>query len=567
MDAAAPATNPFLDATQPTMAQLIAIIQADGQLAAARRANVASSIRRFCAALGYEPDQVPANHWYFRRRLERFHPLSAGIAVKRWATIKADIGFALRHAGLVEGKGRGFAPHTVEWLALKERLPGTMFDWGFTRFARFCGGKDISPAGVTDAVIGEFRSALERETFKTKPASVIRQLCVRWNKAAMLAADLGIKAVTVPSQRDTYTQPWDDLPERFRRDVDAWLETMSQEADLLSDVGPIKALRPASIRTYRYNLRQAFAAFIASSDVPHDLVSLAMLVEPANAKSILKFFLDRSGRQKTSMIAGIAHVLFLAASTRGGVAQEALDQLRRYRKQMTERRPGLRPRPREALRPFADPENIKKVLMLPLQIHERLRKKPELDRNDALLMQAAIELELLLMRPIRRQNLAELRIGETLVRSGREMFVVLPSEQVKNAQELDYRIPRESVVLIDFYLKRAIPMLGGSPDGWLFPGAIAGRHKTPDQLYHNFRNTIRRETGLTLYIHLMRHFGARLYLKENPGAFEVVRRVLGHKSLTTTTTSYVSFDDETAVAMFDKLVLRIRDSIQAEING
>jgi integrase len=77
-----------------------------------------------------------------------------------------------------------------------------------------------------------------------------------------------------------------------------------------------------------------------------------------------------------------------------------------------------------------------------------------------------------------------------------------------------------------------------------------------------FIEVIRRETGRYLYPHLTRHFGAALYLRENPGAFEVVRRVLGHKSLTTTTRSYASFDDEAAVRMFDALVLRIREEIR-----
>ena len=118
----------------------------------------------------------------------------------------------------------------------------------------------------------------------------------------------------------------------------------------------------------------------------------------------------------------------------------------------------------------------------------------------------------------------------------------------------------------DFYVKHLLPLFGSNLSGWLFPGANPARHKSGEQFARQFVKTIKEATGLHFYPHLARHFGAFLYLREKPGAFEIVRRVLAHKSLTTTTRSYASFDDEAAVRLFDSLILRIRDTIRREVS-
>ena len=555
-------SNPFVDPGQRSMADVIALIRADDGLGDTRRRNVASSIRRFCAALGYEPTAVPASHWYFRGRLKRFHPLEAGIAKKRWQTIKSDVNFAFKRVGITTGQSRGLAAYAPEWLALKSRWPSKYLNWGLSRLAHFCSAQRILPRDVDDGVIAAFGQAVRRESFKTKPEHFLREVCRLWNKAVELLPDLGLKKVTVPSNRQTYTSPWTALPAAFRQDADAWLESMSKEADLLSEEGPIKPLRPSSINTYRYVIRQIVAALVHKGWAPEAIDSLNLLVRADNAKAVLQFFLDRNGDKTSSTIHNIAHVLVLIATTGRRADQATIDKLKRYRKQLAMRWTGLRPRPRDALRPFVDMANIEKILILPLRIYERLRKKPDLTRKDARLMQGAIALELLLMRPIRRKNLVELRLNENLIRSGRHMFIVIQPEDVKNEVALDYRIPAESVALIDFYVKRLLPLFGPNPSGWLFPGEKPDRPKSAEQFGRNFTRVVREATGLHLYPHLMRHFGAAVYLREHPGAFEVIRRVLAHKSLTTTTRSYTSFDDDAAVRMFDTVVLRIRETIR-----
>lgn len=552
---------PFGNREHQSMATLITRIQADGSLSDVRRRNVASSIRRFCEALDCSPAQVPAAFAYFRDRLTRFHPLAVGITKKRWATIKSDVAFALKRADTITPALRPRAPLAPEWQAMKSRLSSNVFNWGLSRLARSCGAQGIRPDEVNDEVMEAYYQTMRRETFKTNPNKRHRDVCVLWNKAVDLLPGSTIRKVTLPSYQQTYTLPWDELAAPFREEADAWLATMSMEADLLSEKGPIKPLRPASIKCYRYVLRQLVAGLVNTDWPLESIDSLAVLVEPRAAEAALRFFLDRNAGRTSSMISRLAHVLVLVAETAVHSGAQDIERLKRFRKQLVDRSYGMRPRPKNALRPFTDTANIEKILMLPQRIHDRLRRKPKLTMADARLMQVALALELLLMRPIRRKNLVDLRLDQHVIRSGRHTFIVIPADEVKNDVELDYPIPPESAVLLEFYVKRVLPLFGPNPQRCLFPGGKPDGSRSAERFSALFIETIKKETGLYLYPHLTRHFGAALYLRENPGAFEVVRHVLGHKSLTTTTRSYSSFDDEAAVRMFDGLVLRIREEI------
>ncbi len=565
--APSPATPAANQPGSPTMAELLALMSADGSLARTRRANVTSSVRRFCQALGCEPAEAPATFWWFRDRLKTFHPLEAGIAKKRWMTIKSDVTFALRRAGMAPSQPKPRAPHTEAWRVFKAALGPGKFVWGLSHFALFCGQKGIAPTQVDDAIIEAYGTVVREETFKSKPERRLRALAVLWNKVVERSADTSLKKVTIPSHREVYSPKWEALPATFRVQAEHWLQSLGDEVDLLSDEARIKPLRKGSIATYRHILRMIAGALMAKGTPIETMTSLSAFVDGDAPKTALRFFVDRNHGERSSSIANVAHVLVLIARDVVHVSPEALEKLKVLRKRLSVQPRGMKSRPKNALRPFVDQKNIEKILLLSQQIHARLKKKKPLTLADARLMQVAVALELLLMRPIRRQNLVDLRLGEHVLIKNDAMFVVIQAEDVKNSVELDYLIPGESAKLVEFYIKKVLPLFGPNPKGWLFPGDRPERPKSPEQFGRNFTRVVREATGLSIYPHLMRHFGATLYLREHPGAFEIMRRVLGHKSLTTTTQSYASFEDDAAVRLYDQLVLRIRDTINREVGN
>jgi site-specific recombinase XerD len=60
-------------------------------------------------------------------------------------------------------------------------------------------------------------------------------------------------------------------------------------------------------------------------------------------------------------------------------------------------------------------------------------------------------------------------------------------------------------------------------------------------------------------VHLFRHIGAMLFLETHPGALEVVRIMLGHKSTKTTSAFYARMKATKAVQLFTDAVLGERD--------
>ena len=65
---------------------------------------------------------------------------------------------------------------------------------------------------------------------------------------------------------------------------------------------------------------------------------------------------------------------------------------------------------------------------------------------------------------------------------------------------------------------------------------------------------------MRVHPHLFRHIAAKLYLDANPGSYEVMRRVLGHRSIETTTAFYTGLETAAAVRHFDATILKLRKS-------
>jgi hypothetical protein len=152
-----------------TMADLIGYVLADKGLTAIRRRNLASSIRRFCAALGCAPDQSLATFWFFREALRDFAPAQAGLKTHRWQTIKSDVTAALRRFGQSPDQPKVKLKLGRDWEELRARLSAAGYRWGLLRLARFCGARGILPSNVDDTVIQGYIAAVREQTFKTNP--------------------------------------------------------------------------------------------------------------------------------------------------------------------------------------------------------------------------------------------------------------------------------------------------------------------------------------------------------------------------------------------------------------
>jgi integrase len=71
---------------------------------------------------------------------------------------------------------------------------------------------------------------------------------------------------------------------------------------------------------------------------------------------------------------------------------------------------------------------------------------------------------------------------------------------------------------------------------------------------------VSREIGVAFNVHLARHFAAWNFLRLNPGQYEIVRQILGHKTIQTTMAHYVGLEVDAAAKRFDAVVLGDRQA-------
>ena len=130
---------------------------------------------------------------------------------------------------------------------------------------------------------------------------------------------------------------------------------------------------------------------------------------------------------------------------------------------------------------------------------------------------------------------------------------------MKNGEPLEYPLPPGSVALIERYLAQFRPALAPAGSTALFPGGSQGC-KHGNTLREQIADAVFAHTGMRVNPHLFRHIAAKLFLDANPGSYEVMRRVLGHRSIETTTAFYTGLETAAAVRHFDATILKLRKS-------
>ena len=190
---------------------------------------------------------------------------------------------------------------------------------------------------------------------------------------------------------------------------------------------------------------------------------------------------------------------------------------------------------------------------------DRGKLKP---RRAAVLAQMAVAIHVVTITLIRRGNLARLDLERHLVKTGPGLHLVIPASEVKNNVDLEVELPPDTVKLIRWYCERHRPVLAAPGNTALFPGKGTA-HKHPIVLGQQIKKLIFDRLGLTMNVHLFRHAGAKMYLDQNPGGYEIVRRVLVHKCLETTTQYYAGHETVAATRHFDAVIMARRTKLAA----
>ncbi len=108
--------------------------------------------------------------------------------------------------------------------------------------------------------------------------------------------------------------------------------------------------------------------------------------------------------------------------------------------------------------------------------------------------------------------------------------------------------------MIDEYIYHHRPQLmRGFNHDWLFAGD-SEEHKVTNCLSEQISERLWKELELKITPHQFRHAAAYIMLKADPGNYELVRRVLGHRNIETTRNFYIGLETLEATRLFGEMV-------------
>ncbi len=346
--------------------------------------------------------------------------------------------------------------------------------------------------------------------------------------------------------------PWSTFPASLKQDVDAWLDRLAGR-DFADDV-PSRPVRPSTLATREYQLRSFASALVHRGRDPQGLRALADLVALDNFKEGLRFYYERNGKKTSSAIHEMASMLKGVATHWVKIEAADLVKLAAVAKNLAVQQDGLTRKNRDRLRPFDDPAKVQALLGLPARLREEVDRGLLPGNRATVRAGLALAIELLIVTAVRRQNLASIELEKHLVKVGGRWHLIFEDHEVKNSKVLEFILPQRTVELLEWYLQKHRRDLVDGETAALFPGRN-GQTKRGNTLARQIPKLVRDYTGLTVNVHLFRQIAAKLYLDVRPGGYEVMRRVLGHKKLSTTTNSYCGTESAAAALHFDDVVL------------
>ena len=353
----------------------------------------------------------------------------------------------------------------------------------------------------------------------------------------------------LPRKKELWTFPIETFPDSFQSDVNAWLERL-RNPDLFDASGPSKPLRPKTIAHRRFQIQEVASALARSGKPITEVTDLATLVEMDNLKSALRWMMGRFDDKPTEAIKGVAVCLQAIAKHHVGIDEAHLNDIRRIVKRLGYDADGLREKNRQRLLQLEDSDNLAKLLHLPsvlvVKAEHLFATKP---RKAALLVQAALAIEILLNAPMRVGNLASLNLERHLkpikVKREYRTHIHIPAHEVKNDVALDYELGTDATVMLNYYLAKARPVLMKESSDFLFP-AMDGGPKISNGLSNLIKATILEHTGLTINAHLFRSIAGKIHSLVQPGDITTLSHVLNN-SLRTAMKAYAQFERRSAL--------------------
>ncbi|MDA8253372.1 MAG: tyrosine-type recombinase/integrase [Rhodospirillales bacterium] len=565
--------NAFADPAALTLGDVQRRLNADPALPPQRRREIASAINSTALWLHQHPDQIPANHDFLRRAFARLSHGTLGVGLPRFRNVQSLVKAGLAAAGVPSSGVSYLAPLDPAWSALWDSIEDSYTKECLARFMRYCSTQDITPDRVDQGAVAAFGAALAAENLTARPEIATQSAIRLWNRMVDSSPSWPRVRLAPILRRELYTLPWSDLPDDLVADIERYLDILGGK-DLTDPLAPPRPLAPRSVDKRRYELLQLISAFHHKGGTVADLHGLADLCRVEVVRKALPFFIERyrakhgadADPTTSSMIAGIADAVRAAAKHYVKAPSEVVDELTRIANRFRRRQIGMCEKARLRLAQLDDPEVERRLLSHAPRELRKLIDVGEPTRRDAERFSVLLATEILLLAPMRIENLAELHLDRHFIwpsRRGGQVGIIVPRGDVKNRQPLDYLLPETSAAYLDVFIERFRPLLlSGNDSRALFPGQRRV-HKRPDSIARQVKEMLRSAVGIKWNVHAYRHLAVRIYLRAHPGDYEGARRLLAHINIATTTRIYSDMEMRPVVERYDQLIESRRSTAPA----
>jgi integrase len=544
--------------TVVTLQPVLDRVAANPELTPTRKRDLASAVRIYAKLVGQPPAAIPLDLSAIRQHLDRMVPARAAISPKRWANLRSDLAAAIAASGLQPILTTAGVGLDAAWRPLMATAP----KWvrvALSRLARWSSLYGIAPEAIDDHAIDRFIAELHSSTLVGKlryRSGLVRRA---WNALAAQHPNR-LRPVTLkPNKRVLKRIPWEQFPASLQRDVINYVDWASVP-DALDEGARARALSPQTLRLQQEHIHSAASAAVEAGIDIEQLTSLANLVHPETCRAILRRRRQGDGGKPTAYAHGIAITLIAIASEWVQASPETVAILKALRRKLGALPPGLTEKNKALLRTLEDPRLLTALMQLPDRMwHAARRAQTYRSFGD---LQTALAIDILTHVPMRMQNLAPLQFGVHLHwPQGRRKpaLVVLRPHETKTRIELNYELPATLADRLQVYRNEIAPaVLAKRPDTLFF--TREGRRRSQPAIANAIYKAILRHVGIRMTPHQFRHLCGQIILIHNPGAHELVRQMLGHTSVRTTTSFYAGFDTRRAGRAHAELVMQLRES-------
>ena len=451
--------------SRASLADVISLIS-NADFPCRQKQELTSAVRTVARVVGVGPELIPADPAALRRRLDEFAPEAAGLSRGRWANVRSLLTKALTLASPML-PGRRVQSIMPAWLALADGLARKR-RMSLLPLLRFLSARGAAPSDVVLEDLFAYRDAILNERLRKGPEKTWDVLVWNWNFSMRELTGWPQIEIARECRREVYVLAWSTFPASFKADVDAFLERLAGRD--LSEDGPPRPARPATLQTRSYQMRVCASALIHRGLDATTITRIGDLVTLERYQEILRFFLDRHAGQPSPHIAQIAGVLKDVARHWVKVEDGVLNKMKRIVGRLTQPQRGMTAKNRARLRPLDEPRTVELFLSIPERIRAAVERDKRPRSRKAILAQLAAAIAILQAAPIRRKNLAALDVHENLIGRGGKLYLVMPAEDVKNSEPIDFELPPHAVDILVGYVREYRPLLLKGSDGPLFPG-------------------------------------------------------------------------------------------------